>query len=217
MDGPHDVGGRIGFGPVEPQCHDAPYSEDWELRMFAIARAMNTPSDWNVDKFRFTREQIPPADYLSRPYYDQWYQSYAAMLFGSERVTIEELASGRSSVTPRPDFTGEPARYSETERKKTPRFDGLYEHDPLFTIGDRVRTRMTNALGHTRLPQYVRGHRGIVTAFNGAHILPDANADGVRKFEPLYTVEFRISELFEENNSKDVVHLDLWETYLAPA
>jgi hypothetical protein len=54
-------------------------------------------ADWNADKFRFTREQLPPVEYLTRPYFDHWYRTYAAMLLGSGLVTAEELATGRST------------------------------------------------------------------------------------------------------------------------
>src|SRR4051794_7008098 len=70
----------------------------------ASCARLRAPRDWNVDKFRFTREQLPPVEYLTRPYFDQWYRCYAAMLLGSGLVTVEELASGRSVRKPAPSL-----------------------------------------------------------------------------------------------------------------
>ena len=97
MDGIHDVGGEQGFGRVKPTADELPFEHDWEGRMLGIVLAITRSRDWNVDKFRFTREQLPPVEYLTRPYFDQWYRSYAAMLLGSGLVTAEELATGRSA------------------------------------------------------------------------------------------------------------------------
>jgi nitrile hydratase subunit beta len=83
MDGIHDVGGEQGFGRVKPTADDLPFEHDWEGRILGIVLAITRPRDWNVDKFRFTREQLQPVEYLTRPYFDQWYRSYAAMLLGS--------------------------------------------------------------------------------------------------------------------------------------
>jgi nitrile hydratase subunit beta len=85
MDGIHDVGGEQGFGRVEPTAEEPPFKQDWEARLVGIFRAITRPreADWNAYKFRFTREQLPPIEYLTRPYFDQWYRTYAAMLLGS--------------------------------------------------------------------------------------------------------------------------------------
>ncbi|MCH8240874.1 MAG: nitrile hydratase subunit beta, partial [Proteobacteria bacterium] len=96
MDGIHDLGGRQGFGPVDTQEKQVAFHSGWEARAFAIVRAMSRAPDWTLDKFRFTREQIGPADYLTRPYYDQWLQCYAAMMIGSGIASVAEIASGHA-------------------------------------------------------------------------------------------------------------------------
>jgi nitrile hydratase len=99
MDGIHDVGGEHRFGRVEPTAEEPPFKQEWEARLVGIIRAIARPreAEWNADKFRFTREQLPPVEYLTRPYFDQWYRTYAAMLLGSGLVTAEKLATGRST------------------------------------------------------------------------------------------------------------------------
>jgi nitrile hydratase subunit beta len=217
MDGIHDLGGKQGFGRVKPTTDEPPFEHDWEARLFGIVRALTRPRDWNVDKFRFTREQLPPIEYLTRPYFDQWYCTYAAMLLGSGLVTATELGTGRS--TQAAPQLGKPMRAPDvaTARKRTERYDREYGGEPRFTVGDRVRASLTGRSGHTRLPQYVRGHVGVVVAVHGAHVIPDENAKGRQIAEPLYTVAFELVELYpEQKGTGDKVHLDLWERYLEP-
>lgn len=215
MDGIHDLGGAQGYGRIAVSHVEQPFHEDWEARMCGIVRAIARPQHWNVDKFRFTREQLPPVEYLTRPYFDQWYSSYAAMLLGSGLVAVEELATGTSAqpvtASLKPMTAGDVPRL----RNGTTRFDGPYAGPLRFTAGDRVRAALTAPSGHTRLPRYVRGHAGVIRSINGAHVVPDESAKGHRVFEPLYTVTFALAELFPERaGSRDKVHLDLWERYL---
>jgi nitrile hydratase subunit beta len=217
MDGIHDVGGKQGFGRVKPTTDEPPFEHDWEGRLFGIVRALTRPSDWNADKFRFTREQLPPVEYLTQPYFDQWYRSYAAMLLGSRLVTASELGSGHSMQAG--SQLGKPMSAADvaTARQTTQRYDREYRGEPRFADGDRVRASLTGRPGHTRLPQYVRGHVGVVVAVHGAHVIPDESAKGRPIAEPLYTVGFELAELYpEQTNSGDKVHLDLWERYLEP-
>jgi nitrile hydratase subunit beta len=217
MDGIHDVGGEQGFGRVKPTADEPPFAHDWEGRMLGIVRAIVRPQDWNVDKFRFTREQLPPVEYLTRPYFDQWYRSYAAMLLGSGLATAEELASGRSTQTG--PALGKPMSAADvaTARKVTARFDRQYVGQLRFAVDNHVRAALTAQPGHIRLPRYVRGHVGVVVAIQGAHVVPDESAQGRSIAEPLYTIAFALSELFsEQTDSSDRVHLDLWERYLEP-
>ena len=217
MDGIHDVGGEQGFGRIEPTAEEPPFEQDWEGRLVGIFRAIARPreADWNADKFRFTREQLPPVEYLTRPYFDQWYRTYAAMLLGSGLVTAKELATGRSTQSVPTFLKPMSAADVTTARNATERFDRHYSGEPRFGAGDHIRAVLRGQPGHTRLPRYVRGHVGIVVAVHGAHVGPDESAQGRSIAEPLYTVAFALAELFSERaGSADKVHLDLWERYL---
>ncbi len=78
-----------------------------------------------------------------------------------------------------------------------------------------MRARQISPTGHTRLPRYIRGHPGRIHDFYGWHILPDANAHGEKRGEPLYSVAFRASDLWpEDGGDNDYVYIDLWESYL---
>jgi nitrile hydratase len=217
VDGIHDLGGRQGFGPVAADEPEEPFHAPWEARLFGIVRSMTRAPDWSIDWFRHCRELIEPVDYLTRPYYDQWLQTYAAMLINSGIATVEEVASGHSrSAAPDLPSPMPPAAVA-AETKRAIRYDGEGAAPPRFKAGETVRARSSANPGHTRLPQYVRGHRGRVTACHGAHVFPDANAHGERRAETLYTVEFEAADLWPEASTRrDRVCLDLWESYLEP-
>jgi nitrile hydratase len=175
---------------------------------------MSRPADWSGDWFRHCRELIDPVDYLTRPYYDQWLQTYAAMLVNSGAATVAELASGKASgaaLDLPPPMT--PAAV-ETAKRAVARFDREAKAAG-FAVGDAVRARNHGIAGHTRLPAYVRGRLGRIEACHGGHVLPDAKAVGEDRAEPLYTVAFAAASLWPEAaGRRDRVFLDLWESHL---
>ena len=217
MDGIHDLGGREGFGPIDVHEPEEPFHAPWEARVLGIVRAMSRPRDWSIDWFRHCRELIDPVDYLSRPYYDQWLQTYAAMLVNSGTATVEELASGRAG-----SWAGELAPPMSPEdvaaaKNAVVRFDRAGAA-PAFAKGDAVRAKAYGSPGHTRLPAYVRGRVGLIEARHAGHVLPDASARGEARAEPLYTVAFDAATLWPEAaGRRDRVFLDLWESYLERA
>lgn len=215
MDGVHDLGGRQGFGPIDVDEPEAPFHAPWEGRMWGIARAMRRPPGWTIDWWRHGRELIDPADYLSRPYYDQWMQTYAALLVDSGIATVTEIATGETQA-PSVDL-GPPMPPEEVAAASAAavRFDRADAGPPAFAVGDRVRAKLAGAPGHTRLPGYVRGRVGTIHALRGAHVLPDASARGEERAEPLYSVAFEAAALWPEaNGRRDRIHLDLWQSYL---
>jgi nitrile hydratase len=217
VDGIHDLGGRQGFGPVATEEPDESFHAAWEARLFGIVRSMSRASDWSIDWFRHCRELIDPVDYLTRPYYDQWLQTYAAMLVNSGIATVDELARGRSTRAPRGVSAPMSPDAVATEKKRSLCYDRDAAAPPRFKTGDAVRAKSWANPGHTRLPQYVRGHRGRVIARHGAHVFPDANAHGEARAEILYTVEFEAADLWPEASARrHRVCVDLWESYLEP-
>jgi nitrile hydratase len=216
MDGIHDLGGRQGFGPVDVHEPEEPFHEPWEGRVLGMVRAMSRPRDWSIDWFRHCRELIDPVDYLTRPYYDQWLQTYAAMMVVSGAASVEELASGkaRTAVDLPPPMSPEAVAQAKHAVVRFDREGGR----PAFAPGDAVRAKAHGGPGHTRLPAYVRGRRGRIEASHGAHVLPDASAFGEDRAEPLYTVAFDASELWPEGaGRRERVFVDLWESYLERA
>ena len=89
---------------------------------------------------------------------------------------------------------------------------------PRFAPGDPVITRTIHPRGHTRLPRYARGKRGVIHRLHGVHVFPDSNAHGLgEQPQPLYSVRFEARELWGDTAEPNQwVHIDLWESYLEP-
>ena len=224
MDTVHDIGGRQGFGPVHWQHdHDEEaFHEEWQARAWAMCMCMfavwrGNPEVWTLDWFRHVRERIDPIDYLTRNYYDQWVQSVAATLIDNGTIRLEELLAGSrtretSAIAEESTKSGGTAEKSLTDRNE---FTGS---EPAFSVGQKVRTKMSIAAFHTRLPAYVRGRVGVIDNYHGSQPLADASARGVIKPEPLYTVAFEAAELWPEAQARrERVFVDAWESYLEPA
>ncbi|MQA13686.1 MAG: nitrile hydratase subunit beta [Pseudonocardiaceae bacterium] len=85
-----------------------------------------------------------------------------------------------------------------------------------FGPGDRVRVRAVDPAGHSRAPQYVRGHRGTVVEVHGHHPLPDDVVAGTGPAtQPVYAVRFGSGDLWGEGAHS--VTVNLWERYLEAA
>ncbi len=214
MDGIHDLGGKQGFGPVDVDEENVPFHQPWEARMWGISRLADRP-DWTIDWWRHVRELIDPSDYLDRPYFDSWAQTFFACYIDSGVLTLDEACTGKSDTPVVKnvnvlDFDSA----VRTVGEQAVRFDHEIEHLPSFKVGDLVKMNLLASSHHTRLPQYVRGRQGRVVTHHGAHIFPDHSAQGKEVPQHLYTIVFDATELWPEvSNSKDKVYLDLWESY----
>lgn len=216
MNGVHDLGGMHGMGPVAPEPDEPVFHHEWEARVHAMVIA--SPTRGNIDAGRHERELIPGPTLLAMSYYEKWFEALRQMLVKGGAVTAGELASG----------TADPGAPKATPRLKpeavTPALSraGSYERagpTPAFSVGDRVRTRNINPVGHTRLPRYARGRIGVIERIHGVHVFPDSHAHGHGEApRPLYLVRFSARELWgEDADPKGSVSLDLWEPYLEPA
>ena len=193
VNGPHDLGGADGFGPVVPEPDEpvfhargrpGPSPSCWPR----VAAADGT-STWS----RFARESIPPARYLASSYYDIWAtgvradgrRARAGDGRGAGRRPRHRARRRRSAGCCRPTRSGPmlASRSGSTERPTTT--------PARFAVGDAVRARVMHPAGHTRLPRYVRGRPGTVEAVHGCHVYPDHHAHGGGE-DPqwLYTVVF---------------------------
>ncbi|MEM7293427.1 MAG: nitrile hydratase subunit beta [Pseudomonadota bacterium] len=215
MDGPHDLGGRQGFGPIDTSEVEVPYHHDWEGRMWGMAQCTDAP-EWTIDWWRHVRELIDPVDYLSRPYFDSWAQTQLAAFIESGVISLDEVkevqSKTRSADSP-PGITA--AQAIAADRASATRFDVATDISPLFKLGDAVRTVGNGNAGHTRLPAYARNCTGAIRAHHGAHVFPDDNARGQANGQHLYTVMFSAHALWGNSASPaDRVYLDLWESYL---
>ena len=88
-----------------------------------------------------------------------------------------------------------------------------------FKPGDAVVARNIHPVGHTRLPRYARGKRGVVDRVHGVFVFPDTNAMGQgEQPHTLYSVCFAGDELWgADGHPRDRCYIDLWDRYLDPA
>lgn len=214
MNGPHDLGGAMGFGPVEPEADEPPFHGDWEARALAVTLACGALGFWNLDISRHSRERIPPPVYLTSSYYEIWIRALETLLRENGLVGEDELAAGHALHPPKPVKGILKAENVDAVLAKGGPVDRPTDSKPAFKIGDRIRARNLHPTGHTRLPRYVRGHSGIIDAVHGFHVFPDAHAAGGGEAPQwLYSVRFEGAELWGERASHNVM-VDLWESYL---
>lgn len=219
MDGIHDMGGKLGFRPIQPTGDEEPtFHSEWEGRMWSMTRAWTRHPSFKGPKFRHTRELEYADIYLERPYLDQWYKANACLFVGVGWATVEEVASGTSNGS-KPAGVAAPQTAEDVARVKL-NIAKVHtaqpgDSEPRYKLGDRVIARNISPTGHTRLPAYVRGHPGEIVGYHGVQALDDATAHDLNIAEPLYTVRFQLSDLFPERaGCSDRVHLDLWESHL---
>ncbi|HSK40536.1 MAG TPA: nitrile hydratase subunit beta [Arenibaculum sp.] len=217
MNGPHDLGGLHGFGPVETEPEEPVFHADWERRAFALTLAMGFHGRWNIDEVRHARENRHPVDYLSSSYYEIWFKALESLVVEHRFATPEELAAGRAAApgdVPAhgpADISAILARGSSARRAD--------DAAPRFRVGEQVLVRDVNTPRHTRVPRYCRGRIGVVERDRGVFVFPDTNAHGLgERPQHCYTVRFAARSLWGDGASpRDCVHVDLWDDHLEAA
>jgi nitrile hydratase len=219
MNGAHDMGGVMGFGPVVAERDEPVFHTRWEARVRAMTFAMALPMAANIDQGRFAREDVSPLEYLSKSYYEIWFAGLVRMLAERGLVMADELAAGEALHPAKPVARTLKADDVGPMLARRGPYTRDIEAAARFSVGERVRARNIHPRGHTRLPRYVRGHLGTVTHLHGAHVFPDSNAAGLGEAPQwLYTVRFAGTELWGEAADPTVtVSVDAWESYLEPA
>jgi nitrile hydratase subunit beta len=213
-----DVGGKPGFGPINPDPHEPLFHAPWERKSLALALAMGVTGQWNIDLSRSARETLPT--YLQQSYYEIWANALAKLLIDRGLLSEAELAAHKplGTVQPLPkklwaaDVPGVLARGGPTARP--------HSAPAQFALGQRVRAQPIAHGGHTRLPRYVWGKVGTVTQLHGAHVYADRHA--IRRDAPfddspewLYGVSFDGAELWGDvAEPQSSMSVDIWEPHL---
>jgi nitrile hydratase len=219
MNGPQDLGGQMGFGPIAPEKDEPYFHAEWEKRALGVTLCAGAMGHWNIDESRHARESLHPADYYSSSYYEIWTKALETLLKRHGFVTQDELLVGKSLVG-----NTRPKRVLQAEDVPAVLARGGPCNRPVntearFKAGDRVRTKNLNPEGHTRLPRYARDKIGVIDAVREGFVFPDTNAHG-RGEHPqwVYTVVFDSREIWgEEADPTLTVSIDAWESYLEPA
>lgn len=181
-----------GFGPVPIEIDEPLFHARWEGRVWGMAATVMRNT--TIDRFRYTIEQMPPADYLASSYYERWLRAIEHL--ATEQGLLD--SAERPPPVPRPSPT-------------TPTWPGRF-HD-----GDRVRVRNPVTSGHTRVPRYLRRHVGRVerVAFTWPDPGESAATGAYGEPELVYTVAFAATDLFgtsaDHTLTADLTERDLEE------
>ncbi|MFP5020689.1 SH3-like domain-containing protein [Pseudonocardia phyllosphaerae] len=222
-----DLGGAPGWGPVvrpsdvEPE---PPFHERWEQRAFALTLVtMGRVSGRNLDAFRLALSRLDRHAYLDDGYYGRWLAAAELMLTdsailapGAVEARARRLAAPDSAV-PDGDLA-EPPDPTPAKPDHTPSAPGSLrrlDRAPRFAAGDPVRTHPEPPAGPSKLPGYLAGRQGVITAVRPPHVLPDTNAVFAGEHpQHVYTVGFTGTDLFGPGAEATTVHADLFESYL---
>jgi nitrile hydratase subunit beta len=219
VNGAQDLGGQMGFGPIELEENEPNFHAKWEERAFALTLAMGATGSWTIDASRFARETLPPAIYLSSSYYEIWTRGLEKLVVENGLVSRNELQQAEATSDSKPvkrvmkaaDVAGILAKGGPADRA---------ERQPArFKVGDAIRTKRMHPEHHTRLPRYARDTIGKIETVHGVHVFPDTNAQGKGE-QPtwLYGVVFKGTDIWgPASDAKLTLRIDLWEPYLDPA
>jgi nitrile hydratase len=229
-----DLGGhREHFAPIT-RDDDEGFHAPWERRAFGMTMIAGAAVvGGNVDAMRASMERLPAKRYFEN-YWGRWLGGLELELERQgivERGELDALLEGR---TPERCGSARPSlrnllfsRAAAFVSRPMPRWVIALQvramsgarrarSAPKFRVGDAVRGVATRPEGHTRVPGYACGKRGVVVAHRGAMVFPDSHA----RFEGeapqhLYTVRFEGRELWgDEAESASRVCVDLFEGYL---
>ncbi len=216
MNSGHDLGGMMGFGPIDTSHQEINFHEKWEERVFALTLAMGATGNWNIDKSRHARENMHPGLYTTLSYYQIWLKGLEKLLLAAQLATAKEIADGYQHASAKPDV-----KVLKNNKVLDMLMAGSsYEREPLasnrYANGDTVKTRNMHPKTHTRIPRYARGKVGVIERVHGCHVFPDSNSKGQGENPQwLYRVKFTAREIWgDEHPANDLIFVDLWEPYL---
>jgi nitrile hydratase subunit beta len=226
-----------GMGPLAREAGEPVFHEEWERRAFAVTLAAAFVGRWNLDQTRHARELMAPAEYLGSTYYEHWLHGLERQLAERGLVTPDEIAARLAAMRggtaegartaspvaagPRSTPPGRVLKAADVETvlRKGSTTRMLDRVPPRFRPGDPVRARTMHPTGHTRLPRYVRGKRGVIDRDHGVFVFPDVSAKAdVKRPQHCYSVRFTAREVWGPDASdRDVIHVDCFDDYLEPA
>lgn len=225
MNGVHDMGGMHGFGPIDIEADEPVFHEAWEGRVYGMVTSIREERDvYGPYGSRHYIENIPPARYLASSYYEKWMLALEAALLNKGLLTAEELDAKTR------EFRGNPSaavpQRSDPELAERVR-RRIYAPQPLeqqaalsprFAVGDAIMVRNIHPVGHTRLPRYVRGKRGVIARIYGAQGFQDEPTVADNSPQHVYSVVFEASDLWgEAAESNQRLYIDMWECWMESA
>jgi nitrile hydratase len=221
MNGIHDLGGMDGFR-VPVRDRGFALHEEWERLTWGVLLTSAGIPGLRSGPSRSFIENLPPERYLTMPYYARFLEARITSFLESGLVTQEELDNPDGPVA-RPNL---PPGFQPPTPEQIVQFLRQEQSGQLnveapaaFAVGAEVVVKNDHPRGHTRVPRYVRGHRGAIVRDHGVHRFEDDVAPGTSVGpQHLYTVAFTGPELWgSRGHARDRMHVELWEIHLAPA
>ncbi|MGH3853040.1 MAG: nitrile hydratase subunit beta [Pseudonocardiaceae bacterium] len=218
MSGIADLGGTQGWGRVmRPVAGEPVFARTWEGRAFALTLvSMSRVSGRNLDAARHALERLDRDDYFADGYYGRW-------LSGTELMLVDSAILAPGAVEARTRrLRGEDVEEPPAPRPNKPDYAPTaagslraVDQPPAFAPAHVVRATGTHLTGHTRLPGYLRGHRGVIEMVQPAALLPDTHALFLGENpQHVYTVRFDSRELWGADAEPFEVSAELYESYL---
>ncbi len=222
MNGVHDMGGMHGFGPIDLEADEPIFHDEWEGRVYGMVTSIREEHDvYGPYGSRHYIENIPPAQYLASSYYEKWMLALETALVSKGLLTAEELDARTRQLGDDP--SAEVARrddpdLAERVRQRIYKPQPLEQRastEPLFSVGDEIVVRNIHPMGHTRLPRYVRGKRGVIARIYGAQGFQDEPTVADSSPQHVYSVVFEASELWGGNaEPNQLLYIDMWECWM---
>ena len=225
MNGVHDMGGMHGFGPIDIEDNEPVFHEEWEGRVYGMVTGIREEHDvYGPYGSRHYIENIPPARYLASSYYERWMLALEAALVNKGLLTAEELDERTrlfsDDAAPEATQRSDPALAERVrQRIYAPQpIEQQAASPPRFAVGDAVVVHNIHPVGHTRLPRYVRGKRGVIARIYGAQGFQDEPTVADNSPQHVYSAVFEASELWgghAESNQR--LYIDMWESWMEAA
>jgi nitrile hydratase beta subunit len=214
-----DLGGTEGWGRVKTPTADEPvFAQPWEGRAFALTLLSMGVSGRNLDAARHAMERLEHAEYFDDGYWGRWLHAAELMLVESAILAPGAVEARAGKL--RGEDVEEPPVPEPNKPDYAPTAAGSLRTvaDPShFAVGEAVRVKDMQPEGHTRLPRYLRGHRGVIERVQPAALLPDTHAHFLGENpQHVYTVRFDSRELWEADAELFTLTDELFDSYLEP-
>jgi nitrile hydratase subunit beta len=206
----HNLGGIQGFGPVRTEPEGTAFQTDAERRVFRLMMGLMAGGWCDTDGFRAAVEGLPVRTYARECFPVNYFLGMEQQLAERGLILPGDLEAWTQGVKPAARPTAPPPIMA----------DGSEPPEPArFHVGDRVKIRAGNLEGHNRLPNYLRGQVGTITAERGLSDLPDALAARAgRRPQPVYTVEFRARDVWGDHAAAgDQLSAEIFQDYIEMA
>ena len=215
-----DLGGADGWGAAPVLDPNEPvFKEEWEGRAFAMSLLSMRLAGANLDAFRHAMNRLDSERYFDDGYYGRWLYGAENLLMDSDIIapgTVEARATNMTGGHAEEPAAPEPHKpdYAATAAGSIRVIDAPQR----FRVGQRVRAKIMQAPGHTRLQKYTQGHIGTVAIVEPAQVLPDTHAHFIAEnAQWVYTVRFDSRELFGPSAEQFTLNTDLYEDYMEDA